>query len=554
MSGTKNLIMGLWARQPFRHLEKFIASLRRSGFAGDVCLCVEEVAAETVEQIRAYGIIVERTGRSAQPPMTALASRYFSYLDFLIRHGDSYGNVMLTDPGSTVFQSDPFALPLPADIVYTRERSQIATSPSEHDQAIVQAYGKSVAQNIRGCTAANPNVTIGTCAGMMRYLVAMTHELGGRTIPVTGGIDRGVHNYIVRMQPLRGAWLDTTDRFAAALHTVPDEAVQITGQGVLVDGRPVPVLSHYEASAKTLEHVRTAPQFQLHDAMRGPWPLAPATAASPAPTDTTVKPANDAVVVYYQRERDAEWLPLFLGSLRCINNSLLLHCVGAFDQQEQIMLARHNCTIHPAPPTEPAIAENVAHFYLSQVLDRLLADRSVAVDQVLVLDSMRAIFPRDPFLAKTIGLSVFCEGPAHLADSDYNRDRLAFFVPPEASRLQQPVISSSALRGALPVVRDFYRQLFAELVGRADILSIHKVVQGVFNKLCYMTDPGFPVIAHPNGAEAYFDFWPSALAIDTRHGVRVGGTVPGMVFGAHTETTLMMKLRIDLSLSEARAV
>jgi hypothetical protein len=51
----------------------------------------------------------------------------------------------------------------------------------------------------------------------------------------------------------------------------------------------------------------------------------------------------------------------------------------------------------------------------------------------------------------------------------------------------------------------------------------------------------------------YFDFWPSGLAIDTRHGVRIGGTVPGVVIGAHTETPLMMKLRVDLSLSEARA-
>jgi hypothetical protein len=95
--------------------------------------------------------------------------------------------------------------------------------------------------------------------------------------------------------------------------------------------------------------------------------------------------------------------------------------------------------------------------------------------------------------------------------------------------------------------------LFAELVGRADVLGLPKVVQGAFNKLCYIGDLGIPVIAHPNGAEVYFDFWPSGLAIDTRHGVRIGGTVPGVVIGAHTETPLMMKLRVDLSLSEARA-
>ena len=98
--------------------------------------------------------------------------------------------------------------------------------------------------------------------------------------------------------------------------------------------------------------------------------------------------------------------------------------------------------------------------------------------------------------------------------------------------------------------RNSTRQLFKELVGRTDLLSIHKVVQGAVNKLCRLGDLGFPVIVHPNGAEAYFDFWPSGLAIDTRHGVRVGGTVPSVVLGGHTETSLMLKLRIDLNLSD----
>ena len=102
----------------------------------------------------------------------------------------------------------------------------------------------------------------------------------------------------------------------------------------------------------------------------------------------------------------------------------------------------------------------------------------------------------------------------------------------------------------MPTVREFYRRLFAELIGRPDLLSMHKVVQGAVNKLCHFGDLGFPVIMHPNGAEVYFDFWPSGLAIDTRHGVRIGGSVPAVVLGGNPETPLMIKLRIDLSLSE----
>ena len=82
------------------------------------------------------------------------------------------------------------------------------------------------------------------------------------------------------------------------------------------------------------------------------------------------------------------------------------------------------------------------------------------------------------------------------------------------------------------------------------MLKIHKVVQGIVNKLCHAGDLGFPVTLHPNGAEVYFDFLGSSLALDARHGVRIGGTVPGVVLGGHPENPLLMKLRIDLNLAD----
>ncbi len=543
MNGTKHLIMGLWARQPFRPLEKFIASLRRTAFTGDVCLCVEDVSAETVALLRAHGIIVERAGPSAQPRMTALSSRYFTYLEFLTRHGDDYANVMLTDPGGTVFQSDPFAAPLPADIVYTQERCRLGESAADHD-AVVQAYGESVAHNMRDCMVSGAGATFGTTSGVLRYLVAMTHELSGRTTPITGAIDQGVHNYVVHMRPLCNAWLDQGASIVAAMRNVPDASVQISEQGVLIDGRRAPVLLQWDSNATTREHVRSAPQFRLDEAMQVAGPASgPAT-----PVAREAAAATDAVVAYYHRERDAEWLPLFLGSLRCVSDSVDVHCVGDFDQSEQALLSQHRCIVHRAPVTDIVIAENVAHFYLSQVLDRLAAERDRVPGQVLVLDSMRAVFPRDPFLSKTIGLSLFCEGPMRIGESGFNLERLAHFTTSDERRLRCPIVSSALSRGPLPVAREFYRHLLAELVGRTELLSTHKVIQGAFNKLCHDGNLGFPVITHPNGAEAYFDFWPSGLAIDVRHGVRIGGTVPGIVLGAYTETELMMKLRIDLNL------
>jgi hypothetical protein len=546
VSGTKNLIMGLWARQPFRPLEKFVASLRRTAYAGDVCICVADVSAETIALLRAHHIIVERASLSAQPRMTALSSRYFTYLDFLTRHRDEYANVMLTDPGATVFQSDPFAAPLPADIVYTQNRCRLGESAVDHD-TVVQAYGESVAHNMRDCVVSSAGATFGTTSGILRYLVAMTHELSGRSTPITGAIDRGVHNYVVHMRPLRNAWFDPGASFVAAMGNLPDASAQISERGVLIDGRLASVLLQWDRNTTTLKYVRSAPRFRL-DEMMGSQRAPPGTACTPPLAAQEPMAATDAVIAYYHRERDAEWLPMFLGSLRCVSDSVAVHCVGDFDRNEQSLLSQHRCIAHRTPATETTVAENVAHFYLSQVLDQLAAEPAALPEQVLVLDNVRAVFPRDPFQSKTIGLSVFAEGPTRIGESPFNRDRLAFFVTPDQHQLQCPILSSALLRGPLLVVREFYRHLLAELIGRTELMNIDKVIQGAVNKLCHGGSLAFPVIAHPNGAEAYFDFWPSGLAIDVRHGVRIGGTVPGIVLGWHTETELMMKLRVDLNL------
>jgi len=79
VDGLKNLILGACTALPMHRLDPFIASLRGIAFAGDVCLLVEDVAAETIRELRSRGVIVERTAPLAQPRMAAKASRFFAY-------------------------------------------------------------------------------------------------------------------------------------------------------------------------------------------------------------------------------------------------------------------------------------------------------------------------------------------------------------------------------------------------------------------------------------------------------------------------------------------
>lgn len=135
-------------------------------------------------------------------------------------------------------------------------------------------------------------------------------------------------------------------------------------------------------------------------------------------------------------------------------------CTGTFGERELALLLQYGGTAHPVELFDPGLdVESIAHFFLSRLLDQL-ADRSAGPEQVLVLDAVRAGFLRNPFQSETIGLSVFHESPARIVDSDFDLYRLAMFTPAEGSIVQQPVVSSAALRGGLGIVRDFYRKLF----------------------------------------------------------------------------------------------
>lgn len=533
MSGETDLIIGHWSNLPFAELEPFLASLRHSGFPGEVCIFVSDVEPETVRQLQDHGVRVERPGQSAQPRMTQLSSRFFSSLDFLARHGGNYRRVMLTDLRDVVFQSDPFAAAWPADIVFAQERCLLVDCPVNRAW-VVQGYGNAVAENMRNCMISCAGTTFGTVSGMLRYLAAITSELTSRPVAIEGGIDQGVHNYIVHMRPPAGAWLDTSDAIAATMHYVPADAVTMTPRGALIDGKLVPVLHQWQKHVAIAGYVRSDARFRL------PPPAARGAVADGAGT----------VVAYYHRERDAGWLEVFLCSLRSTGFSGALHCIGEFNADEIVLLARHGGVPQQVGPIDASMQiENVAHLLISQVLDRI-AGEDVA-EQVLVLDTVRAGFLRDPFQNSTIGLSVFCEGPMRIGESEYNLHRLAMFMEGPERFAQQPIVSSMLFRGRMDHVRALYRKLFIEFVGRAELLRIAMSIQGAVNKLCHEGAFEFPIVVHPNAAEMLFDFWQSGMPVVTQPDIRVGGAVPAIVLGDSLASEVMAALRRGLGLEKA---
>ena len=366
MSGRKNLIMGLWSRLPFEGLERFIASLRRTTFDGDVCVFVDEVPAATVRSLLAQAVIVERASRFALLQMNYQGSRYYSYLDFLGRYGDDYANVMISDLRDVLFQSDPFAKPLPADLVFAQERCRLGDCPVNRSW-ITQAYGQAMADNLQHCMVSCSGTTFGTVHGMIQYLTVMINELVSRPIPILGGMDQGIHNYITRMRPMRNAFCDPNDTIVATMAYTPDEAVSIDQRGILIDGRLVPVIHQWDRKETLRKYVEGAPQFRLDARAQPPYPIMRRRGAS-SPVEQATPERPDAVLCFYHRPTDAEWLEPFLATLRTAGFDGSIHCVGIFAPHELGILARHGAIAHGIePPAAGHDIDNVAHIHLGRV-------------------------------------------------------------------------------------------------------------------------------------------------------------------------------------------
>lgn len=288
-------------------------------------------------------------------------------------------------------------------------------------------------------------------------------------------------------------------------------------------------------------YVHMSPRFEIK-AEQGPRRVPAKTAAQPWRT----RPER-AVIAFYHPSRDEGWLAPFLATLRLAGYGGSVHCIGLLGESELGLLSQFGCIGHFIETFDEELdVESVAHLHLSRVLDAL-AGSAIEPGQVLVLDSVRASFLRDPFRSETIGLSVFQESATRIVDSEFNLHRVAMFTTDYDGIARNPVVSSALLRGGLDVIRTFYRRLFVEFIGREELLRTHKAIQGAFNKLCHGGGLGMPVIQHPNGAEAYLEIWEAGLPIETIPSIRIGGAVPFAVLNPVRETELMRMLKTRIN-------
>ena len=140
-SERPDLVLGVIDKLPLHEINRFLTTLRQSGFGGHVCLfagprmgrlTLAAIRGRGVELIR-YGKLFHSVGGERVPePIHLYNLRHFLYRDYLEKHGHTFRNVMITDVRDVVFQRDPFEFEIDDRIQVAMESRAIPIGACDH--------------------------------------------------------------------------------------------------------------------------------------------------------------------------------------------------------------------------------------------------------------------------------------------------------------------------------------------------------------------------------------------------------------------------------------
>ncbi len=297
MKTARDLVLGCGTDYSRDQMLPFVASLRATGFAGDIGLVVYAgqcaALAEMVERYSVTLIPIQRTpawlpsslggrlqnrGRmlfvhqaisrmlpvicANRGAMGLLAprlhyffhiacGRYLLYFAFLLQRRATYARVLLSDVRDVVFQADPFFYAKDSVLTCFWDARMCLGDEPINTGWMAETFGEAYCTSRKGARISCSGTTLGDCESMLAYLSEMSRELLRRLPRAVGlhGVDQAVHNFLIwesRLANLR--MCENRENAVMTLKNEPFSKDWFDARGVLLnaDGRPAPVLHQYE--------------------------------------------------------------------------------------------------------------------------------------------------------------------------------------------------------------------------------------------------------------------------------------------------------------------
>jgi len=207
----KNLILGVIDNYGFDQLKKFVYSIRRTEFKGDIVFFTgPSISPLTVRLLKKYDIrlvyfpgvtqlppdnIAEKRFKLPQP-VNYFNYRHYLYYDYLQRNAGVYDKILLADIRDVYFQADPFSFEMNDALYCAIEGPRVIKDCSYNGRWMKFIYGDAVLEQLGGNRISCAGSTWGKEAAMNDYLVRMLQEI--EKLPdARTAIDQAIHNYLI---------------------------------------------------------------------------------------------------------------------------------------------------------------------------------------------------------------------------------------------------------------------------------------------------------------------------------------------------------------------
>lgn len=293
MTIRRPIILGIAKGGDPDDLKAFVLSLRKTGYTGDVCLFVDNLATETLRflhdhriQLQAFpqryfvqtrrfflrfvvDLLPEKIRDEAQISFSQYYlklndARWACYFDFLRATRGLYSHVMFTDVKDVIFQREPFDFDWKSPFCSFYEAPGFSIRDEAHTLGwLREGYGTNETGALQHKRVICSGVTFAEIDAAMEYLdIICRHMI---RINARGLVDQGVYNYILHHYLLKSLFIyDYPETPVLHLGLMAPETLKFNEQGLLVNGsgRVVNVIHQYfvhrEALARCLDLI-TAP-------------------------------------------------------------------------------------------------------------------------------------------------------------------------------------------------------------------------------------------------------------------------------------------------------
>jgi len=192
-----DLILGMVWDLSATELEPFVGSAQQVGCVQNILLFTDGLKEEDEVMLTNWGVRMLKLEKSFDRGMVSgNRLRYFYYQEYLHLNVEKYRYVMLTDVRDVVFQLHPFSFNTEDGLNVFLEHNKLIGECDWNRGWVRVIYGQEGLDKVKDRPISCSGVTIGPAPEVLDYLNLMCEEFAKTTVAL-GGIDQGVHNYLL---------------------------------------------------------------------------------------------------------------------------------------------------------------------------------------------------------------------------------------------------------------------------------------------------------------------------------------------------------------------